>query len=54
VGQAGQSWPDLAGLDGLPPVDHVSVGFEPRGHEVPHYAIHMYFLPPEEIAKIQP
>jgi hypothetical protein len=55
--EAGKSWPDLAGMDGLPPVDHVSIGFEPAGHEgyeVPHYDIHMYFLPPEEIAKIQP
>ncbi len=54
---AGKSWPDLAGMDGLPPVDHVSIGFEPQGHEgyeVPHYDIHLYFLPPEEIAEIQP
>jgi hypothetical protein len=54
---AGESWPDLSGMEGLPPVDHVSIGFEPQGHEgyeVPHYDIHMYFLPPEEIAAIQP
>ena len=53
---AGESWPNLAGMEGLPPVDHVSIGFEPQGHEgyeVPHYDIHMYFLPPEEIAAIQ-
>lgn len=54
---AGKSWPTLTGMDGLPPVDHVSIAFEPRGHEgftVPHYDIHMYFLSPEEVAKIQP
>jgi hypothetical protein len=53
---AGESWPDLSGMEGLPPVDHVSIGFEPQGHEgyeVPHYDIHMYFLSPEEIAAIQ-
>ena len=53
---AGESWPNLSGMEGLPPVDHVSIGFEPQGHEgfeVPHYDIHMYFLSPEEIAAIQ-
>jgi hypothetical protein len=54
---AGKSWPALPGLAALPPVNHVSVGFEPKGHpgfEIPHYDIHMYFLSPEEIAKITP
>ena len=54
---AGESWPELAGMEGLPPVDHIRMGFEPQGHEgyeVPHYDIHMYFLPPDEIAAIQP
>lgn len=53
---AGKSWPELAGTKGLPPVDHTHIGFEPQGHEgyeVPHYDIHMYFLPPEEIAAIK-
>ena len=54
---AGQSWPALIGVEGLPPVDHFSIGFEAAGHEgfeVPHYDIHLYFLPPEEMAKVQP
>ena len=54
---SGKSWPTLAGIDGLPPVNHVSVGFEPHGHEgfeIPHYDMHMYFLSPEDVAKIQP
>jgi hypothetical protein len=54
---AGKSWPALAGKDGLPPVNHVSVGFEPNGHPgftIPHYDIHMYFISPEEVAKIKP
>jgi hypothetical protein len=54
---AGQSWPALAGMDGLPPVNHVNIGFEAAGHEgfeVPHYDIHMYFLSPEEMAQVQP
>ena len=55
--EAGKSWPDLhADMKGLPPVDHVNIGFQPHGHEgfeVPHYDIHMYFLPPEVIAKIK-
>lgn len=54
--QNGKSWPDLAGMKGLPPVDHVSVGFEATGHEgyeVPHYDIHMYFITPDEVAAIK-
>jgi hypothetical protein len=36
--------------DKLPPVDHLDVTFMPHGHEgfeVPHYDMHMYFVPPE-------
>jgi hypothetical protein len=54
---AGQSWPALAGMDGLPAVNHVNIGFLEAGHpgfEVPHYDIHLYFLSPEEMAKVQP
>ncbi|HHY50819.1 MAG TPA: hypothetical protein GYA10_13870 [Alphaproteobacteria bacterium] len=54
---SGKSWPVLAGLPGLPPVNHVNVGFEPNGHEgfeVPHYDVHMYFISPEDVARIQP
>lgn len=53
---AGESWPVLAGMDGLPPVNHVSISFEPEGHEgyeIPHYDIHMFFLTPEEVAEIE-
>ena len=53
---AGKSWSDLAGMEGLPPVDHVDITYMPEGHpghEVPHYDVHMYFLPPEEIDAIQ-
>lgn len=52
----GESWPVLAGIDGLPPVNHLNVGFEPNGHEgyeIPHYDIHMYFLSPEEMAEVR-
>jgi uncharacterized protein YjiS (DUF1127 family) len=34
----------------LPAVDHLEVTFMPHGHEgfeVPHYDLHMYFVPPE-------
>ena len=54
---SGQSWPMLAGMAGLPAPDHTHIGFQPAGHEgfeVPHYDIHMYYLSPEEVAKIQP
>jgi hypothetical protein len=54
---AGQSWPALAGMEGLPPVNHMNIGFEAAGHEgfeVPHYDIHLYFLSPEEMAQVQP
>ena len=54
---AGQSWPALAGMEGLPPVNHVNIGFLEAGHpgfEVPHYDIHLYFQSPEEMAQVQP
>jgi uncharacterized protein YjiS (DUF1127 family) len=39
------------GVDGkLPPVNHLEMTFMPHGHEgfeVPHYDVHMYFVPPE-------
>lgn len=53
---AGKSWPALSGIKGLPPVDHLSVGFEPHGHEgyeVPHYDLHMFFISPEQVQAIQ-
>jgi hypothetical protein len=47
----GESFERLAlGMRGkLPPVDHVEMTFMPQGHkgfEVPHYDLHMYFVPP--------
>ena len=36
--------------DRQPPIDHMEFNFEPHGHEgfeVPHYDVHMYFVPPE-------
>ncbi|WP_299362266.1 hypothetical protein [uncultured Paracoccus sp.] len=54
---AGKSWPALSGMAGLPAVDHVNIGFEPEGHagfEVPHYDMHLYFLSPEEMARVRP
>jgi hypothetical protein len=54
---AGKSWPTLTGLTDLPSINHLSVAFEPHGHEgftVPHYDLHMYFLSPEQMAEVQP
>jgi hypothetical protein len=54
--EAGKSWPELSGIKGLPPVDHVNVGFEPHGHEgfeVPHYDVHMFFISPEQVQQIR-
>lgn len=54
---AGKTWPALAGMKDLPAVDHLSILFEPNGYEgyeVPHYDLHMFFVSPEELAKIQP
>lgn len=53
---AGKSWPDLPGLEGLPPVNHVNMGFEPHGHEgdeIPHYDMHIYYLPPADMAEVK-
>ena len=55
--QAGKSWPELTGLKSLPPVDHINMGFEPKGHEgyeVPHYDMHVYFVPPSVLKQIKP
>jgi hypothetical protein len=54
--QAGKSWPELTGLKSLPPIDHINMGFEPRGHEgyeVPHYDMHVYFVPPSALKQIK-
>ncbi|WDR07227.1 hypothetical protein PSQ90_07320 [Devosia rhodophyticola] len=51
----GKSWPTLAGLTNLPSINHVDIGFEPHGHEgyeIPHYDLHIFFISPEEKAKI--
>jgi hypothetical protein len=55
--QAGKSWPELTGLKNLPPINHVNMGFEPKGHEgyeVPHYDMHIYFVSPEALKTIKP
>jgi hypothetical protein len=55
--QAGKSWPELTGLKNLPPVNHINMGFEPHGHEgyeIPHYDMHVYFVPPSALTKIKP
>lgn len=54
--ESGKSWHDLAGIPGLPSVDHLNILFEENGHEgfeVPHYDLHMYFVTPEEVAAIR-
>jgi hypothetical protein len=55
--EAGKSWPELAGLKNLPSINHVNMGFEPKGHEgyeVPHYDMHIYFVSPEILKSIKP
>lgn len=46
----GKSFTELASKAGikLPPVDHMDIDWEPKGHHgfvVPHYDIHLYFVP---------
>lgn len=53
---AGKSWTDLSGVAGIPPVNHINIGFEANGHEgfeVPHYDMHFYFIDPAEQKAIQ-
>ena len=55
--QAGKSWPTLTGLKTLPAINHVNMGFEPKGHpgyEIPHYDMHIYFVSPELLKEIKP
>ncbi|WP_210335575.1 hypothetical protein [Microvirga sp.] len=57
ISQAGKSWPELTGLKSLPPIDHINMGFEPKGHEgyeVPHYDMHVYFVSPSLLKQIKP
>lgn len=55
---AGKSWTTLASaIPGLPPVNHLSIFFEEKGHEgyeVPHYDLHLFFISPEEVEAITP
>lgn len=56
---SGKSFLELASKAGiaLPAVDHVDFNFEPNGHEgydVPHYDVHMYFVPHAEHMAIKP
>jgi hypothetical protein len=54
---AGKSWPELTGLKRLPPINHVNMGFEAKGHEgyeVPHYDMHIYFASPDALKTIKP
>lgn len=56
---SGKSFLELtskAGIE-LPPVDHIDFNFEPNGHEgyeVPHYDVHLYFVPHAEHMAITP
>lgn len=53
---AGKSWPDLRGVAEMPAVDHLNLGFLPEGHEgyeVPHYDVHLYFLPPAQMEQVK-
>lgn len=53
---SGKSWPELKGIEGLPPVNHTNIGFEANGHkgfEVPHYDVHLYFLSSDEMKAIR-
>jgi len=53
---AGKSWPGLQGVEGLPPVNHINIQFEPQGHkgyEIPHYDMHLYFLSPDDMAQVR-
>jgi len=55
--QAGKSWPELTGLKNLPPINHVNLTFEPKGHEgyeIPHYDMHIYFVSPAALKSIKP
>lgn len=55
---AGKSWTTLASaVKGLPPLDHLSIFFEEKGHEgyeIPHYDLHMFFITPDEVEAIKP
>ncbi|ACQ93326.1 hypothetical protein Tola_1716 [Tolumonas auensis DSM 9187] len=55
----GTSFTDLKSKAGipLPSVEHVDFDWEPDGHEgytVPHYDIHLYFVPHNEHMAIKP
>jgi hypothetical protein len=52
----GKSWPALQGLTDLPSINHIDIGFNPKGHhgyEIPHFDLHMFFISPEKKALIK-
>jgi hypothetical protein len=52
----GKSWPVLQGLTNLPSINHIDIGFNPKGHhgyEIPHFDMHIFFISPEEKALIK-
>lgn len=52
----GKAWSNLQGLTDLPSVNHIDIGFNPKGHpgyEIPHYDMHIFFISPEQKALIK-
>lgn len=53
---AGFTATDLRGFEGLSPVDHMDIVFEPKGHGAhhlgAHYIIRLFFAPKSELAKM--
>ena len=44
---SGKSWKSLPGLEGLPPVDHIDIDYEPNGHgdwPMSLYDLRIYFI----------
>jgi hypothetical protein len=52
---AGKTWKSLSGLEGLPPVDHIDIDYEPSGHgdwSMSLYNLRIYFISVDDLKQM--
>jgi len=54
---AGKTWKGLKSVDGMPPVDHIDIDYDPKGHgdwHVPLYMLRVYYVSNDFLAQMKP
>lgn len=55
---AGKTFKNLHGIEGLPPVDHIDLDYEPNGHgdwaNIPLYMLRVYYVSVSHLAAMTP